>query len=337
MITDQRRPRPIGFVVARKLLHNLVDLRTHLVQPLACLLMVMACRPNTTDTVTDSDQLAPPCPLFDDGEVIGEVQSGAITEASGLAASRVHEEVWYTHNDSGGDSVVFAMSSDGALSTALVLDGVAALDWEDIAVGPTSDGSGSQVFVGDIGDNSHLRSSIQIHRFSEPTDLSEPEIHLTPTTTEYVYSDGAAHDAEALLVDPLNQTLLIVSKSSDGLSTVYTAGLQPQDGPVTLQEVLTLNVGTDPLSGSTMITAGDISASGQWLLLKTYTHAWIWPRRGEEGTEAWLQQTPCAVPLQLELQGEAAAFSSDETAYHTLSEGTGVPLLRYNLLEHARD
>jgi len=270
--------------------------------------------------------------------VVGEVQSDAIKEASGLAASRVHEQVWYTHNDSGGTHHVFALNVDGSLKSTLVLDAIDATDWEDMAIAPATEGAVSQVLVADIGDNARIRSSVQIHRFSEPSELNEPEIHLTATSTEYVYSDGEAHDAEALLVDPLTQMLLGISKSSAGDSTVFAADLHNTDNaPVVLQELLTLNFGSQPLTGSTMLTAGDISPSGQWLLLKTYTHAWIWPRDGNESVANWLQRTPCAVPLQLELQGEAIAFSADNGAYHTLSEGTHVPLLRYNHLAHASD
>ncbi len=131
---------------------------------------------------------------------------------------------------------------------------------------------------------------------------------------------------------------MVVSKSFTGDSTLYAVDLDAlEDSPATLQEVLTLNFGSEALPGSTMLTAGDISASGRWLLLKTYTHAWIWPRLGEEPVEQWLARPACSVPLQLELQGEAIAFSADEMAYQTVSEGSHVPLLRYALLDAGDD
>ena len=83
-------------------------------------------------------------PREDKGEVErrGAVD-GRIHEASGLAASRRHAGVVYTHNDSGDGPRVFALSAaDGALLGEYEVRGrpgaaaVEAHDWEDMAVGP---------------------------------------------------------------------------------------------------------------------------------------------------------------------------------------------------------
>src|SRR3954464_7281661 len=68
----------------------------------------------------------------------GPIQAGQLAEpqnkeASGLAPSHRMPGVLWTHNDSGGDPVLFAVNSDGSLRGRLRVDGVSNLDWEDIA------------------------------------------------------------------------------------------------------------------------------------------------------------------------------------------------------------
>ena len=56
-------------------------------------------------------------------------------EASGLAASRRTDGLIWTHNDSGGEPVLFALGTDGALRGKVRLEGVTNEDWEDLASG----------------------------------------------------------------------------------------------------------------------------------------------------------------------------------------------------------
>ena len=51
-------------------------------------------------------------------------------------------------------------------------------DWEDIAVGPGPEPGVSYVYIGDIGDNLRLRSTISLLRFPEP-DLDNPPEAIT--------------------------------------------------------------------------------------------------------------------------------------------------------------
>ena len=65
------------------------------------------------------------------------------------------------------------------------------------------------LYVGDIGDNASRRASIDVYRVPEPrvgAAASAPAARL-----RLRYPDGA-HDAEALLVDPLRGDLVIVTK-----------------------------------------------------------------------------------------------------------------------------
>src|ERR1700754_1858165 len=74
-----------------------------------------------------------------------------ITESSGLAVSPRHPGILYTHNDSGGSNVIYAIGPDGRTRASLTLSGARNRDWEAISIG--RDGAGSAIFVADIGDN----------------------------------------------------------------------------------------------------------------------------------------------------------------------------------------
>lgn len=161
---------------------------------------------------------AEPGPFGVDVQVAGRtLQDPALSELSGLAASRRHPGVLYGINDSGNDPVVFAIGLDGGTVARLSLDGASNTDWEALA--PAVDGDGSPVlWVGDIGDNTGSRSSIRIIRIPEPTELVDQESGWD----EYrlTYPDGP-HDAEALAVHPADGSLWVITKGKDGPGAVY--------------------------------------------------------------------------------------------------------------------
>ena len=128
----------------------------------------------------------------------------AITEASGIAASRTNPGMYWVHNDSGDSARVFATDLSGAAIGRFRLQGAQARDWEDIAVGPGPEPGSSYLYLGDIGGNKG-RTNLSIYR------AVEPEIMLGATGVrgsvpaariDVMYPDGLAWDAEALLVDP---------------------------------------------------------------------------------------------------------------------------------------
>src|SRR5262249_52470193 len=133
------------------------------------------------------------------------------------------------------------------------------------------------------------------------------------------YPDGA-HDAEALMVDPLRHQLVIVTKVLSGRSSVYATSL---DHPGTLTRLATLALGTGQL-----VTAGDISADGEAIALRTYTAVFIGPRRGSENLATTFTRSPCKRTPSLERQSEAIAIAPAGDSYVTSSEGTYAPIWR---------
>ena len=76
------------------------------------------------------------CPEISRGKVIGTVTDPEIDEASGLVASQVNPDTFWTLNDSDGPVCVFAIASNGSLKHKLCLDGAENYDWEAISTAP---------------------------------------------------------------------------------------------------------------------------------------------------------------------------------------------------------
>lgn len=139
------------------------------------------------------------------------IEDPRIIESSGLAASRAHEGVYWTHNDSGYDpTVIYAVdSTTGKTVAAVTLAGIQGRDLEAISVSADGD-----VYVGDIGDNTGGQwSEVWIYRFAEPKQLRDQSIEPTRYTVRY--ADGP-RDAESLAVHPVTGRVYIVGKNQDG-------------------------------------------------------------------------------------------------------------------------
>ena len=94
-----------------------------------------------------------------------------LPEASGVAASRLRQNILWSHNDS-GEPLVVGVDATGAIKELVRPTGTVVEDWEDIAVGPCP--QGSCVYIADIGDNASKRARITVYRFREPAaDVSE--------------------------------------------------------------------------------------------------------------------------------------------------------------------
>jgi hypothetical protein len=255
----------------------------------------------------------------------GTVQSRELTELSGIAASRRNPGVLWAHNDKGNASKVFAVGTDGRDLGAVGFGAISFVDTEDIAVGAGPDPQLSYVYVGDIGDNNASRAEISVYRFAEPqVSASGPPLVATvrPDVLRITYSDGP-HDAEALLFDPIQRELLLVTKSTSD-TRIYRVAAAFADGDRAVAErVATLATVGGAVSG------GDISPAGDELILRTDRAAMSWRRdRGATIAEA-VARPSCAAPAADEPNGEALAFAPDGRGYFTVSEGQHQPLFFY--------
>ncbi|MEW2624911.1 WD40 repeat domain-containing protein [Streptomyces sp. NPDC048106] len=224
-----------------------------------------------------------------------------IKESSGLAASRLHPGIYWTHNDSGDGPYIYAVDGRTGKTVARVtLRGVGTpRDVEGISIGPHN-----EIYVGDIGDNYDGRwPYVWIYRLPEPKVLQDQTI----TATQYVvkYSDGP-RNAESLLVHPKTGRVYIIDKKEDG-GHLY-------EGPATLSATGS-NVFRPIAPIDLWATDATFSPDGTHLAVRGYLggiyYSW---NDGHPKRAATLD-----VPLQG--QGEGITYSADGTKLLYSSEG----------------
>ncbi len=243
------------------------------------------------------------------------VSDPELDEISGIAASRKFSKIFWVHNDSGDKARIFAIDSSGQTVGQVLLKGVQAVDWEDIALGPGPQPHTDYLYIGDIGDNRARRDFKVIYR------LAEPDVQVLKSkgrllidrfaAIRFRLPDGA-RDAETLLCDPVSKDLFVISKRENRVH-LYRLPF-PQD---------TLQIGTAQFLEElplTEITAGDIAPSGRHIILKNYLQIFYFPRGKGQSVAQALDRFPSFLPYKEEPQGEALCFAPDESGYYTISE-----------------
>jgi hypothetical protein len=259
---------------------------------------------------------------------VGAAPAG-LTEASGLAASRAHEGILWSHQDSGGAPEVFAIGPDASDQGRVTVSGAPAVDWEDIALLPGRDGGADRLVIADIGDNPGAgeRDTVPA-RLVVIDEPSPPGAGATGTSgpatvVAVAYPDGA-RDAETVLADPRTGDVFVVSKQWDSAPTgLYRVPSLTASGttPVTMERVA--SVGGDAI----LATGGDVSPDGSIIALRTYPDVRLWDRAPDETVADALARPPACTVAVAERQGEAVAFAADGRGFVTVSEGADVPLL----------
>ncbi|MDR2675845.1 MAG: hypothetical protein LBC18_13525 [Opitutaceae bacterium] len=140
----------------------------------------------------------PPATLVQAGVIAHPV----INEASGLAPSRRADSLLWTHNDSDGEPVLYAIATDGRFLGSVRVAGVRNIDWEDIASFEL-DGR-AWLLIADTGDNGTVRRDCALHVIAEPDPAAlSPARELTAAVAWSIpvrYPDGP-HDCESVAVD----------------------------------------------------------------------------------------------------------------------------------------
>ncbi len=269
----------------------------------------------------------------------GTVSSDALDETSGIAASRRVDDVWWVHNDSGDSARVFAIGSVGQTLGEYALSGATAVDWEDIAAGPGPASGVSYLYVGDIGDNTKTRTSVQVYRVPEPladpvNPLGAPQTLTGVATLNLRYPNGA-HDAEGLIVDPTNGDIFVITKDlAGGVAQVFRA---PASAPTNGSTTALTKVATVSLGAAQGVTAADVTPTGDVVALRTYFGVFLYPRAAGTSLAQAFSQPSCAGAAPpfgsgssaSEPQGEALGFTRNGRGYVTVSEGVHPPLHRF--------
>lgn len=268
------------------------------------------------------------CPRFSAPERTGRMGSPGLEEASGLTASTLNPSVFWTHNDSGDSARGYAVTLEGSLLATLELTGAGAHDWEDVALAP-GPGGAPHLYFADTGNNVLPRSRVVVYRVAEPkVDLSATGATLRAAATALPLDlpGGAAHDCEAILVDPPTGALYLFSKTDAALTGVFVAREPRPLEPTPLTEVLALRLPRSHRRGSAKVTAASITPTGELVAVRTYAEAYLWRRAPGETIEAALARPPCEAPVAVERQGEAIALLPAGDGFVTVTEtGPGQP------------
>lgn len=261
--------------------------------------------------------------------VLAQVSIPGLKESSGIAASRKHEGIYWTHNDSGSGARVFAFGRDGKSAGRFQVTGAKNRDWEDIAIGPGPEAGRAYLYIGDIGDNERKRRSITVYRVPEPVPGKDGRTVAAQSMT-LRYPDGP-HDAEALMVHPATGAVYIVTKSqlSDRRTAVYSVPAFRGGKTQTLRQVARIRL--PGLLALTLlahgITAGDISPDGRHVVLAGYLGAWEaeLPPNAKSFDVIWEGDWNEMSVGRLD-QGEGVCYRADGGAILATSEGSPFPL-----------
>lgn len=223
-----------------------------------------------------------------------------IVESSGLV---VQDGLVVTTNDSGDSGRVFAVD-------AATGETVGVTRWSDEptdveALAPAGPGT---VWVGDIGDNTTSRDSVQVTRIP----VGRGDRTVDAETYDLTYPGGAVN-AETLLSDPTTGRLYVATKNVFGGSLYAAPARLDPEGPNRLREVgPVLPIATD----------GAFFPDGRHVILRDYSRAVVYTFPGLEEVGSFR--------LPDQDQGEGLAVGPDDTV-HVSSEGQGEPVLRVPL------
>ena len=274
-------------------------------------------------------QTAPVAEPYEAHSVSGKLESPDLNEASGIAASKCQPNVFWTHNDSGGKALLYAIDSTGKHLGVWKIDNAANRDWEDVAA--IKSGNKCYVLIGEIGDNEHKYERIAVYRVAEPSVIpanssstAKEPLAAENADVSYINYPNGPQDAEALLAHPQNGEIYLLTKSNNSPSQIYKFSPRFEGETQTLENVGEITVPAIP-NGS--ITGGDISPDGRRVILCDYFAGYelVLPDGSSKFDDIW-KQKPARVDLGQRAIGEAVAYSSDGSFVIAVSEKKNTPV-----------
>jgi len=253
-------------------------------------------------------------------------------EFSGLARSSVLGVFW-VHNDGGDRARLFAVRETGELAgpaQGLDVSQATNTDWEDLAA------SEGLLFVADVGNNGNDRRDLGLWVIEDPSpeaDGLRASRFLAlryPDQTSFPAEDWR-FDCEAVFACDGDLWFLTKHRRAGELlgftggTRLYrldlAAALAAPEGE---EQVLEARGGREDLS---LVTAADLSPSGDRLAVLTYTALWIFDRPAREVTGSapsdWLAGDARRVPLSPFETGIAEAIAWRDDASLLIANEAG--------------
>ena len=284
-------------------------------------------------------------PPFGPAQRIGQLESHRLSECSGMAASSTTDNLFWAINDSGNSPCLHALNAQGLDLGTVCLQGAENRDWEAIDTF-VLDGR-AFLLIADCGDNRRQRKIHTLYVVAEPAPAGETSgvggTAAVAWTIRYQYPDRP-HDAEAVAVDPIARTVLILTKRDDP-PLLFTVSLTPPDpDTVSVARLLTPVAHIPPPTATdrkyrygafrSWPTAMDLDPQAGRAVVLTYKHAYLFVRaRGQSWASAF-RAIPRTIPLPLPQdtgdlgQREAICFGPAGRNLFVTAEGAGAGLYR---------
>jgi hypothetical protein len=263
-----------------------------------------------------------------------EIQSPAITEASGLAISPTDPKFMWIVNDSGGSPELHLAGTDGSNRGKVMVKGVKNIDWEDLA--SFTLGGKPYLLVADTGDNSAKRGTRLFYIIREPAlPVAGKSLagSVSPAWQIQFRYAGGPRDCESVAVDPKAGKILFISKRSSPPELYELPLKAAKDGEIQTARpicpVVVDSPGGSLLPFTNQPTGLDLSADGSLAAVVTYYGVFLFPRAAADTWAQAFSKKPVVLPPHRLGQAESVAFSKDGKTIFAVSEGRKSPIARY--------
>jgi len=178
---------------------------------------------------------------------LGTLANPAITESSGVVASRHFTNVFWTHNDGGKSETLFAVTREGRTLSEFKVLGAKIDDWEDIAIDDER-----HLYIADTGDNEAKRKHVAVFRVDEPDPSSSAGVVRATLKWQLRWPNGPV-DSEGLFVYGTNG-YLVTKVKNDRRAEVYRFHLGAAESQM-LEFFARLTI-ESPVTGATISSNG---------------------------------------------------------------------------------
>ncbi len=289
--------------------------------PLTCLATLLVCIAACS---------APSLPF---ARLAGLITHRELDEISGLAASHVHEDVLWVHNDSGNPAQLYAISTRGRLLARFDVVGAKNIDWEDIA---SFNLNGKHyLLLADTGDNGGQRRDFALHVIEEPAQLTSGVVR--PAWSIRAHWPDGPRDCEAVAVDAATGQVLLISKKRFP-PELFSLPLSNPHGQVQearrigrlegVPQVSAAMRDKDPALAAlfSQVTAADMSPDRKTLAVLTYGSVLFYRRQEGETWADAVSHPPETHDVPWIPQAEALGWSAGGAGLYASGESRPAPL-----------